>query len=47
MLYMTQTTVITTRTRREVKDILERAGINISAAIRIRARVENSVKGRD
>jgi len=31
---MKQTTVITTRIRREVKEILERAGINISAAIR-------------
>jgi antitoxin component of RelBE/YafQ-DinJ toxin-antitoxin module len=31
---MVQTTVITARIRREVKDILERAGINISAAIK-------------
>jgi antitoxin component of RelBE/YafQ-DinJ toxin-antitoxin module len=31
---MTQTTVVTTRIRKEVKDILERAGINISADIR-------------
>jgi antitoxin component of RelBE/YafQ-DinJ toxin-antitoxin module len=31
---MKQTTIITTRIRKEVKDILERAGINISAAIK-------------
>ena len=33
-VYMKQTTIITTRIRKEVKDILERAGINISAAIK-------------
>lgn len=33
-VYMTQTMVVTTRIKKEVKQILEKAGINISNAVR-------------
>ena len=33
-VYMTQTTVVTTRIKKEIKEALEKAGVNISSIIR-------------